>query len=482
MSISRATIEFASFLKVNVNFGPAGGSVVLTDGAASAFSEPLRRNVRYNFHEECITFTAGISSSTASVIAARLDLQGDFVVSPAGLWDGQIEELHQLLDCVRHVARERQAACSSSVSSELDDDELTGGPVVLVLGAAKTGKTSVCRSLLNLATTQKSGVASVPQSIKRDRTTSASDDSSAAVTFVDTQLQGGLLAPPACMTTTFLVDRGCPMDDALMSTAAPLMFFVGDCELSSTSRKSFLDFVVHTKQSIRSVHAQRPALASGGVVIDTVGWNDVDDEDHIVGAVIAKEGVSTERGPSLLYKDIIRQMITLFGVTDVVICGGADTHLIQLMGEQNAAIVGRVPLRVHVLRKSNVNDLVVTAGSRRRQKRVDLNLERYFYGTLRTPLSPFRVVVYLEDVVLLDAESFTPMKPSAIQPLMIAAVSAATTADLCSSANVTGFVLVTDVGETTLSLLAPAAGRLPRPYLLFGSLTASGSVVPSMAE
>ena len=133
---------------------------------------------------------------------------------------------------------------------------------------------------------------------------------------------------------------------------------------------------------MRSVHAQRSSLACGGAIIDTIGWNEVDEENMS----------SLRDGPTPLYKDVIGQLITLLGVTDVVVCGGADAHLLELISNVNADVVGREAVRLHVVRKvsqcvGTTTNSVKLIDSEEVQQRMDKSWERLLWLAASSPRS-----------------------------------------------------------------------------------------------
>jgi polyribonucleotide 5'-hydroxyl-kinase len=400
------------------------GNVVVLEGQASIFGAPLRPNVRYRFRERHITVQA--------IGKVRLDISGDFSLrTPRAL----STDLHEL---ETHFDLKRQAAQASNKP----------GPVILLVGDKDTGKSTACRTLANLAL-RSSASSRINQSTSATKTERDDAAPTKGIAFVDLDVGQGGITCPGSMASTFL-EATIPVDEDFQ-TMIPLVLFFGDKSVTQQSRKRYLDLCSWTAQSVASVQLAKPGFRSGGVIINTMGW--------------VRE----------LGYELLKQVITMFDVTDIVVCGGNQALLDGLTSDFAFA---RDRIEFHKFMAQNIPVETAKTGLDRIQLRHN-QMASYFSGTLRTPLVPVRIVVYIKDVELVDAVTLEDFNIKLLRPLTIAAVSTAPQRELCASANVAGFVIITDIGKKTLTLLSPAPGALPRPFLLVApAFTAKPELIP----
>lgn len=427
-------------LELCILFGPSWdegifGGVVVLDGNASILGVTLRHNVRYRFSDRTITVVC--------LGKTRLDVTGDCVIFPP-------QPIYTSLDALK-----TELVCASQAAALLADAK-SQGPVILVLGGKESGKSTVCRHLANLFLSHSNPAQKLYPTLGSVAGSELGVTSSSppwGVTVVDLSIrQNAISCCPGSIAAAFLESPISVDDD--FSSLIPLVFFFGDKDVTAASRKRYLDICAWMHQSIQSLKHAKPIFRAGPVIVDTIGWT-----------------------RDLGY-DILRQLISIFGVTDVVVTGGGSSDAVaDSLKADFAFMSGSLAIRrLDAYRVPSTvcgQSQVASCGSQQ--------LHQYFFGTLRTPLSPTRLVVYLKDVVLLDARTLQEIPLRGLKPLSLAAVSTAPTRELCESKNVAGFVIITDIGKQTLTLLSPAPGKLPRPFLLVSDVVrAQPQDIPSL--
>jgi polyribonucleotide 5'-hydroxyl-kinase len=383
------TIELKA-QQLSVHF--QSGSFVLLDGAATVFGAPVKKNVKYQFMDRGVPVEA--------LGSARLDLHGIFTADFKPV-DTDVLNIHAVL----HECR---------LSARNSNNPQVSGPSIIVVGDADTGKSSLCRSLINLACR----------------------DEGFGVSFVDTDVGQGSITVPGSVAAAFV--EGClPIDDDF-SKLVPLVFFFGDKSVTSTSRKRYLDACAYVSQCVTSVSKSKPEFRLGGTIINTMGWT---------------------RG---LGHDLIRQLADIFSVTHIIVTG-SDAELRDALTADSANF--RTAGNVRVIERRRQASLFVRDRLTRIRSRSAQTMT-YFCGTSRTMLKPSRIVVQFKDVVLLNAQTFQTISPAHIKPLCVAAVSTADAEEMAPAANVAGFLIFLDIGKQSFSALAPAPGDLPKNILL----------------
>ena len=380
------------------------GSFVLLDGSAAVFGAPVKKNVRYQFVDRGVPIEA--------IGSARVDVNGIFTAELRPV-DTDLLNTHAVLAEYRSNARANPQV---------------QGPSVMIVGDTDTGKSSVCRALINMACR----------------------DGGVGVSYIDTDVGQGSITVPGSLAATFV--EGClPLDDDF-SKLVPLVFFFGDKTVTPASRKRFLDVCAYIHQCVTSVQAAKPEYKSGGVIINTMGWT---------------------RG---LGHDLIRQLADIFSVSHIIVTG-SDAELRDALVADSANF--RSAGIVQVMERRRQGSLFVRDRATRARSR-NAQIMSYFCGNPRTPLKPSRLVIQFKDVVLLNAQTFLPIQPTQIKPLCIAAVSTADSEESLPAANIAGFVIFLDVGKQSFSVLAPAPGDLPKNILLVSpTITVSPEDLPS---
>ncbi|AAZ11928.1 pre-mRNA cleavage complex II Clp1-like,conserved, putative [Trypanosoma brucei gambiense DAL972] len=383
----------------------SSGYVVLTDGAATIFGAPLKKNTRYDF--------SMCSIPVVSPVACRLHVGGDFT-SVVTYIRTDVYDIHAVLDFARHEASKRGVPSLNDTNpggtSSNSLKEGPWGPRVLVVGDVNTGKSSLCRSLANMAV--------------------ASQVHGVALVDVDVGQQG--ITCPGSVATAF-VDNYLPIDEGF-NTVMPLTAFFGDKTVNASTRGRYLDLCASLARGIISFSLATPKFAAGGVIVNTMGW-------------------VTDMGLDLLF-----QLLSVFSITHVVVCGSGNklTETLRNAVIDEKIIFLKYPKQTGVFkRKGNVRD------SWRAEQIVS-----YFQGTKRTPLLSYRAVCYVKDVHFIHALKLEPLSWKDVEPLSLAAVSWTDSLEAVNDINVAGFIVLLEVGETFFSFLSPVAGTLPKPFIL----------------
>ena len=409
-----------------VSFADKEGAFTLMLGQASVFGCPLRANVKYSFCNR------GIPIFTTT--GCRIEVvSGDVRV---GIHDSAIEEIHMLLEQDR----------KDSLAAD------RGGPRVLIVGEVDTGKSSLARTLCNLAVASNA-LNSRRVGGKTERAADGQDEEDVApertaISFVDLDIGQQSLSCPGTICTAF-IDEPLAVDDNFNSVM-PLVFFLGEPNPSYPGVfDRYLDCMAHTRRCIDSLQSTDFEHRRGGTIINTMGW---------------VKGLGLE---------IIRRAIEVFQVTHVIVTG-ANIELFDTMRQ----VTMDDPRGVSVLHyRSPVSMFKRNQGVRRAAR--DSLMENYFYGSGRVQLVPSRVTVKLQDVAVLNAVTLEPLMT--LIPFTLCAVSLAASEDEVSSANVAGFVILTDIGHQALGLLSPSPGPLPGRFLLASNtISAPESLLPPL--
>lgn len=384
--------------------GQQGGSMVLVGGRAELYRSLLTRNQRYTFPAEtCIVVEAAED--------ATLQLTGDVVVSQAPL-NGTLDEIHALLETARADAvlaiRERE---SNTLSSSEELRESWQGPRVLVVGENQWERETTARSLLNLA---------------------VRGGSPHGIGFVDVDVSMPLVGCPGTVSAVFAEEAVTAPED--FDAVMPLTFFHGTPSVTSVTRKRYLDLCVCVAQAATALGFANSKFEAGGLLIETMS-------------------PTTE-----IQRALLSDLMSIFAVTHVIVTGAnydLEKFLVNAVLDRSVTFL-RTPRLAGVVAPSP------DAVAQRRQRQV----ERYLYGTVRTPCLPVRGVARMSDVVLLHAETLQRLEYSDVQDLSLAAVVWADTLASAEEANVAGFVALLEVGKEFVSFLAPSGGELPKPFLI----------------
>ncbi|CCD12350.1 unnamed protein product [Trypanosoma congolense IL3000] len=349
-------------------------------------------------------------------VSCRLHVEGSFT-GAVHVLSTHVDDIHAVLELARtdaaafHLSSSAQLGVSATGEPGRHTETSEGyGPRVLVVGETNTGKSSLCRTLTNLATTtQKCSVALVD---------------------VDVGQQG--ITCPGSIAAVF-VENYIPVDDGF-NTMMPLVFFFGGKAVTASSRRHYLDLCACAAAGVTSVAASKPAFAIGGTVVNTMGWTN---------------GIG---------RDILYELLSLFSITHVVICGSDD----ELAEDLRKAAIGRNIIFLSYPKQTRMPPRTAAVRSAWRDEQV----VSYLQGTLRTPLTSYRGIAFVKDVYFLDALTLKPMPCQDVRPLTLAAVSWADSVEFVDQVNVAGFIVILEVGKRFFSFLSPASGSLPKPFIL----------------
>jgi polyribonucleotide 5'-hydroxyl-kinase len=381
-----------------------GGAVVLLSGRAELYRGALTRNLRYSFPAEACIVVEAFDD-------AVLQVEGPATVSQGPL-NGTLDEVHALLDTARAdaaVAIKERESNALSTSEELK--ESWQGPRVLVVGENQWERETVVRSLLNLAVRRGSPY---------------------GVGCIDVDVAMPLIGCPGTISTVFAEEPVIAPDD--FDVMMPLTFFHGTPSVTSATRNRYLDLCVCAVQAATSLGFAKAEFEAGGLLIHSIS-------------------PSNE-----LQHDLLSDLVAIFAVTHVIITG-ANYDLERFLLN---SVLGRSVTFLRAPRMAGVVPPSADAAASRRR----LQLERYLFGTVRTPRLPVRGVARMSDLELLHAETLQRLEWSDVPDLSVAAVVWADTSASAGEANVAGFVVLLEVGKEFVSFLAPAGGELPKPFLI----------------
>lgn len=382
-----------------------------------------------------------LTTGTAEVFGAELAI-GQLNTIPPGSkvaifsWHGCVIEVSGEPDMV-YQANETPMRMYHGIQAQLDGMRCTAretsgrGPRVLVAGPTDSGKSTLCKILVNYA-------------VRTEH----------RPTYVDLDVgQGSVVLPGTIAATTvsmpLTVDRSYPI-------SAPLVYNYGAASPGANT-EHFIECLQQLATRLdEHSDADQDARASG-LVINTCGW---------------VEGTGYQ---------LLVQSINMFNVDMVLVLG--DERLWSLLSAE-------VPQK-QVIKLSKSGGVVSRDANFRRRSRMT-QIREYFYGKSGT-LSPDSRLLNFSDCVLyrvtggqaapssampigaeslihkLTVELVTP-GPDLVNSVL--AVSYAETSDQVLSSNVAGFICVqkVDVENKRMTILAPCPGFLPNSVLLVGDI------------
>lgn len=308
------------------------------------------------------------------------------------------------------------------------------GPVVMVVGPKDSGKSTLCRMLLSYAVR----VGWKP-------------------TFVDLDVGQNSISGPGAIAAS-------PVEEPVgilseWKNRAPIAYFYGHTAASqhvAIYKKLCERLAAAVKERCDAI----PIARHSGVVINTCGWVDAGGRDLIVDlAKSFKVNVILVVGQEKLYNELQTS-------ADIKELG---TTVIKL--NKSPGVVSRLPAARRDVRNTMFREYFYgTAGDLcPHEVKVPFH-EIMIYrvgGTLRAPTSALPI----GQKSLLDPNRCVKVDITSDLKHCVLGVSHATKADELLTTNVAGFVLVKDVDVQgqRLTVLAPAAGKLPFRFLLFGS-------------
>ncbi|PKA47635.1 Protein CLP1 like [Apostasia shenzhenica] len=359
-------------------------------------------------------------------------------------WKGATIELDGISE-VEYVADETPMVSYVNVHAVLDgrraraksgnDADSSQGPRVIVVGPTDSGKSSLCRMLLNWA-------------CKR----------SWIPTFVDLDVGQGSTTIPGCIAASPVE---LPLDAfGGMPTEMPAVYFYGHTRASANVEL----YKVLMKELAQTLERRFSCLSdhkAAGMVINTMGW---------------VEGLGYE---------LLLQAINTFNA-DVVLVLGQEKLFSMLKKD---VLKSKPTIDIVKLHKS---EGVVPRNQKVRQQSQNCKIKEYFYGfindlspyTLRENfgnISVFRIGVGNQLPVSIDPIGAEPVSdPTRATAINIngdflhavLAISYADDPDQILSCNIAGFLYVSEIDfeSEKITFLAPCPGELPSRILIIGTL------------
>ncbi|KAJ3204216.1 hypothetical protein HDU82_005999 [Entophlyctis luteolus] len=423
-------------------------SIVLkiTSGAAEIFGTELAPDIEYTFSAQKIACFSwrGCEAMTKGKCG---------VAYTAGE-----TPMHQYLNV--HLALEavRKDAASFSTSSNL-----LFGPKVMIVGPSDVGKSTLAKILVNY-------------SIKLGH----------LQMYADIDIGEASLSLPGCLTAN-VFSRAVDIEEGMggamsRSGAAPMCFYYGYGDISDKP-KLYQKMMERLSEVIDEKLKKDASVRTAGIVFDTPAQ--------------FSEPIGYE---------LMNQAISLFKPTVILVLGHE-----RLYADLSRRLKDGKEITVLKLAKSGG---VVTRDKAFRRAIQSMKIREYFYGTPKFPLNPASNTVGFHELTVRRVGD-TTLAPSSALPLgqerkvqetkivkmevgdtllnSILAVSHADRLDASAAAaatvsapaltadeetalilekNVAGFVYVSEVDDVKkkLTVLAPNPGRLPKKYMVMGSL------------
>ncbi|KAL2020460.1 hypothetical protein VTK56DRAFT_8426 [Thermocarpiscus australiensis] len=420
---------------------PSGVSVRLLTGTAERDGTELALNHTYTF--------ARTKSKLLTYTGCSLEVSGecdDYVAQYAAPEDSPALSYLNL-----HFALQAQRAAAAGAGAQGRGGR---GPRVMVCGPPNSGKTTLARTLVALAT-RMGGQPLMASVDPREGLLSLPGTVSAAVfgTVMDVEEPAG----------GFGVSSTPSSGPSAVPVKLPMVYYFGR-ERVEDDMQLWKDLTAKLASSVRAKLAADEAVQSAGLVLDTP-------------AVTAGKGEM----------EILAHVVSEFAVNIVVVLGSAGINAeLQRRLEKEKTAHGE-PITVVLLDKS---EGVAERDKDFMKSARETAIKEYFFGDSKRTLSPFTQSVSFDDVAIFKAPDETDFYDTqqALEPAEISAeMSHWTLAVMNASVNdppetirqapVMGFVAVADVDEDRrrLKILSPVSGRLgtrplvwarwPEPYI-----------------
>ncbi|WIA39224.1 hypothetical protein OEZ86_005348 [Tetradesmus obliquus] len=313
------------------------------------------------------------------------------------------------------------------------------GPRVVVAGPTDSGKSSMCRMLLNWAVRAQH-----------------------QPTYVDLDIGQGSITVPGCLAATpveapITIEEGYP-------TQAPLVYFFG--HTSPDKQEELYRYLVDKLCSVLDSRASSsPEVAAAGMVVNTMGYVD-----------------------GLGYELLLHAIKSL--KADVVLVMEQDRLFTQLTNQLKSE-VGAMGKTVSVVKLYKSGGVAQRSSSARQQARA-ARIKEYFYGPdgglqpVSVDLDATNMRVFRSGtgprppssaLPLGQARAANPLKvtPVVVSPELeqsLLAVSHAQVPDQLLPSNVAGFAWINgvDVTSNKVTCLMPTSAAMPGSYLLTGTI------------
>eukprot|EP00878_Enallax_costatus_P020432 GHUV01021603.1.p1 GENE.GHUV01021603.1~~GHUV01021603.1.p1 ORF type:complete len:399 (+),score=77.73 GHUV01021603.1:540-1736(+) len=318
------------------------------------------------------------------------------------------------------------------------------GPRVLIAGPTDSGKSTICKMLLNW------GVRGGYQP-----------------TYVDLDIGQGSITVPGCLAATpieapITVEDGYP-------TAAPLVYYFGHVTPSPAGilpQDELYRYLVDRVSSVLDNRASSsPEVAASGMVINSMGYIDGLGYELLLHAVRSlKVDVVVVMEQERLYAQLSQQLKSEIGSM------GKPLQFVKLY--KSGGVVQRTTATRNTARNQRIKEYFY--GDDNSLTPASMNLDAASMLVFKTgtgprppasalPLGQVRAVAPLKVTP-------TPVTPEVEKSLL--AVSHAQTPDQVLSSNIAGFVWVSnvDVTKNIVTCLLPTAAPMPGKYLIAGAI------------
>jgi polyribonucleotide 5'-hydroxyl-kinase len=320
--------------------------LTLINGKAEIFGVELVLNQTYTFYEDtslaCFTYhgaTLEITHISDCYVA------GDTPMN-------QYLETHMLFEEQRNKAGTELK--NITLKNEMRLNEVVRGPRIMIAGPTDSGKSSICKILLNYATRMRH-----------------------KLLFLDMDVGQNQIVIPGAMAIAPVTE---PIDiTEEFDFHSPICFFFGH-ETPSKNVKHYKMLVDHMGEIVKHKCVSRQEYASGGFIINTCGW-------------VEKVGY-----------EILKHIVQSLQIDYILVMG--DDKLSSLMkkdfSQQNISVL--------TMKKSGG---VITRSKEFRSKARMKRIKQYFYG-VRGTLSPHSITIKFNEVIFCRIGSATKAPASAL--------------------------------------------------------------------
>ncbi|KAJ9465046.1 Protein CLP1-like protein [Diplonema papillatum] len=381
--------------------------VRLLEGYCECFGTALER-------ERVYQFPAGTKAAlSAPRDSCRVELVNAKEVQER-LWSGiQYQELLSDLNKQRRDAAQGQ----------------TFGPRILVCGSVDTGKSTLCKYIINSAINEGH-----------------------AITYTDADLGQNGITVPGTIASVFMEGKQVDIEEGF-TLLLPLTFFFGDVTLTSQNVGKYHHLCKQSAACIRANAENRPQFKVGGLVVNTMGWTN---------------------GLGLT---ALKLIIEAFDIDTILIAG--DDHQ---LGEALQSRYGE-QAQVRVLPKQTA---AVSRPSNFRKQQRGERVADYFRG-VRAPLHAVKMVIPMSEVLFYqvgvgkdqqttskvpDYLQIARVEPDTSHHLAIVAVSHASIPEEIPHANIAGIgvVLKVDLENREITFVMPSGNPPPRRYFILSRI------------
>eukprot|EP00758_Cryptobia_borreli_P002295 Tbor_TRINITY_DN2923_c0_g1::TRINITY_DN2923_c0_g1_i2::g.1054::m.1054/K14399/CLP1, HERB; polyribonucleotide 5'-hydroxyl-kinase len=400
--------------------------------------------------------------STPSYSSASVIITKAVYVSQCRPSDGSLNRITAELE--RHRIRTAIQTSSSLLANGACNDSnsphFANGPCVAVIGGPSQGRTALCRALISAYLCSSSVCV---------------DPSIHPICMVSTDISGGSVTKeallPGTISAVFLDSNW-----TLSPVSQPLSYFFGALEVSASNINRYFDCCAYMTQSLEVLRTSKGSgtnnknMKIGGTIIDTLS--------------IPRDATSDVEYLA------VRGALELFHVNYIVIIGDGSLESEKNLLRRLQSDIVSVQPAVQIFYFKSMHEFTLptlsisslptlspsmsaaysynnyfTGGALTKQNIMQLKEERQC-GPL---IAAYLQTVELEGLLFLDAMTFEIIsRPSheTIPKNCIAALPFHCKLDGVPAANVSGYVVIKDIGDRVALLLCPAPGPLPVSVLL----------------